>query len=45
MVAQQLAANGKDSNGRASFLEEGSELAPGQLYSTESGRYSNKVSL
>lgn len=42
VVAQhQLAASGDDKTGdnrRISFFEEAGELAPGQLYSTESGR-------
>jgi hypothetical protein len=29
----------KDSNRRISFFEQSEDLAPGQLYSTESGRY------
>src|SRR2546423_3660393 len=42
VVAQhQLQAQKKDSdkNRRISFFEDSGELAPGQLYSTESGRY------
>ena len=29
----------RDKNRRVSFMEDSGELAPGQLYSTESGRY------
>lgn len=41
VVAQhQLATSAPDHNNhrRISFFEEGGDLAPGQLYSTESGR-------
>jgi hypothetical protein len=30
--------NEKDTNKRTSFFDDGGDLAPGQLYSTESGR-------
>jgi hypothetical protein len=37
--------NGKQRNRRVSFFEESSDFAPGQLYSTESGRYRLLISL
>jgi len=42
VVAQHALATStadKDKNRRISFLDDAGELAPGQLYSTESGRY------
>jgi hypothetical protein len=37
--ALSASLNDKVINRRVSFLEEGGDLAPGQLYSTESGRF------
>ena len=47
VVAQhQLATSAPENNHRRiSFFEDGGDLAPGQLYSTESGRYSDKLVL
>lgn len=39
---QSAQINDKDRNRRVSLFEESGDLAPGQLYSTESGRYLDK---